>query len=139
MTVYVLAAGEYSDYHIVAVFTDRARAEKVRDALNTSEYHGGSSKCKIGEWEADVGFDEILAGLTGYEVVLSRATRNVVRTRQESAPMFGADVLDDETEDVYATHVWANDETQAIKAANERITKWLAQGKPDFRSQCDAE
>lgn len=52
MKVYVLTAGNYSDYHIVAVFTERWKAERVMDIL-----YGGQEwlySPRIEEYDSDV-------------------------------------------------------------------------------------
>jgi hypothetical protein len=51
MKVYVLTAGSYSDYHIVAVFTERWKAEWLSDRLYSkrSEWYP-----KIEEYDTDV-------------------------------------------------------------------------------------
>ena len=48
MKVYIVTQGEYSDYHIEAVFTDKEQA-KLYCAVHKPTY----DPCEISEWEAD--------------------------------------------------------------------------------------
>ena len=49
MTHYVLTAGRYSDYHIVAVCSDRAKAEQIMERVNKNA--GRYDQCDIEEYE----------------------------------------------------------------------------------------
>ena len=49
--VYVVTAGDYSAYHIVGVFTDKALAEKYVERYNAA---GGWDSAQIEEFEPDV-------------------------------------------------------------------------------------
>ena len=49
MTHYVLTAGCYSDYHIVAVCSDRAKAEQIMERVNRTADSFG--QCDIEEYE----------------------------------------------------------------------------------------
>lgn len=57
--VYIITAGSYSDYHIVAVFTDKKEAERFRDA-QSEKSKWDSQKCRIEEYP--IGADISLAG-----------------------------------------------------------------------------
>lgn len=57
--VYIITAGSYSDYHIVAVFADKNEAERFRDAQN-EKAKWDSQECRIGEYP--IGADISLAG-----------------------------------------------------------------------------
>lgn len=57
--VYIITAGTYSDYHIVAVFTEQAEAEQFRDTYN-SRISYSSEECEIEEYP--IGADISLAG-----------------------------------------------------------------------------
>lgn len=51
MKVYVVTAGEYSDYHICKIFLDKEKAEKyvaIENEIN--QYY---DECWINEWETD--------------------------------------------------------------------------------------
>ncbi len=49
MTHYVLTAGCYSDYHIVAVCSDRAKAEQIMERVNRNA--DSYDRCDIEEYE----------------------------------------------------------------------------------------
>ena len=57
MIIYVVTSGEYSDYGIRAVFTDKNAAEKYVEQLNTplheGEYMSEYDVARIEEWTAD--------------------------------------------------------------------------------------
>lgn len=49
MKLYVVTAGEYSDYHICAIFTNKEKAEKYVAIENELNYPYG--ECWISEWQ----------------------------------------------------------------------------------------
>ena len=51
MTIYLVTSGEYSDYHIDAVFADKEKAERFC-ALKNNEYND-YNEYEIEEWEED--------------------------------------------------------------------------------------
>lgn len=51
MKVYVVTAGEYSDYHICKIFLDKEKAEKYVAIEN--EINQPYDECWINEWETD--------------------------------------------------------------------------------------
>lgn len=57
--VYIITAGTYSAYHIVAVFTEQAEAEQFRDTYN-SRIGYSSEECRVEEFQ--IGADMSLAG-----------------------------------------------------------------------------
>lgn len=57
--VYIITAGSYSDYHIVAVFADKNEAERFRDTQN-EKAKWDSQECHIEEYP--IGADISLAG-----------------------------------------------------------------------------
>lgn len=50
MKIYIVTSGEYSDYSINAVFTDKAKAEAFVEIKNRGSRW---SSCDIEEWDAD--------------------------------------------------------------------------------------
>ena len=62
--VYVITAGEYSDYHICAVALDPQKAEQLKRVFDPSDYTGA----RIEEWDTEK-HDDYLAGRTPYYVV----------------------------------------------------------------------
>ena len=57
--VYIITAGTYSAYHIVAVFTEQAEAEQFRDTYNSRIVYS-SEECHVEKFP--VGVDISLAG-----------------------------------------------------------------------------
>jgi len=59
--VYVVTSGEYSDYHIVCVFLDRAAAQKYCEHRNRSVNKGGPyDECEVEEYPLNVAGKDVL-------------------------------------------------------------------------------
>lgn len=52
MKVYIATSGEYSDYHISAVFTDREKANRYANLLNASSRWSGDMVC-VEDYDTD--------------------------------------------------------------------------------------
>jgi len=65
MTVYVVTDGQYSDYHIVAVFGDKSEAEKCIELYgdgNIEEYELGKRAEDVMWWYAKIDDDGTMIG-----------------------------------------------------------------------------
>ena len=128
-TIYVATSGEYSDYRICAVFDDRELALKYNDG----EENG------IEEWELNPGEKRLREGIRVYSVRMDR-DGNV----EQCFPSW-SDGEESESVDYFLswTHpgpslkkyrftarVVCASEEQAVKAANERRARYLANGGP---------
>ena len=126
-TIYVVTAGEYSDYHIVAVFDNEPMATAF-----LSEYGRDAT---LEEYEANAGYDPIRQGRKRYSFHMYR--------NGDTGPLLW-ECFADETYDTefhltprigrlvgYALHcaVWAKDRQHAAKIANERRAQLIASGK----------
>ena len=71
MKVYIVTAGEYSDYHICKVFLDKEKAEKYVALENEmNKYY--SDNCYINEWDtADDSVDMTAQAATYYYAYIS--------------------------------------------------------------------
>lgn len=54
MKVYVITSGEYSDYHIVAIFTDKQKAHEFMDNANYFRDYGYDNGVDIMEMDTDM-------------------------------------------------------------------------------------
>ncbi len=136
MTCWVIEQGEYSDYRVVGVFTSKANAEKVAEALCQSTY----DPPRISEWPLDPAVDALNAGHTPYLVKMRRDGEVESVTKEAAtagsisyepwvwprsiAPAYAGKNLPD----LFCSEVWAADEADAVKIVNEQRTKLIALG-----------
>lgn len=131
-TVWVVEDGEYSDYHVVGVFTSRENAERIKQLC------GG----EVSEWPIDPAIEELNAGLWPYSVCMAidGTTERVTRVdtmsyyslndgvrlwKRTQAPAYrGTPGVQDA---IFGT-VWAESEQHAVKIVNEKRTAYLATG-----------
>jgi hypothetical protein len=125
-SVWAIEDGEYSDYHVVGVFSSRENAELVLGHLDSGD---------IAEWDLDPGIDSLNAGLSRYYVHMlrdgtvreSRACKFEIEEYEHlnpdprHQPTFGLRIS-----------VFAKDEAHAIKIANEKRTQAIAEGRWDL-------
>ena len=64
MKIYVLTQGNYSDYHIIGVFTDKEKADRMKELTATDDEYDHS---EIEEFESDIVLD-CPVGLHPYKV-----------------------------------------------------------------------
>lgn len=138
--VYVVTSGEYSDYHIVAVFTNEEQAEKYADSLGLRR---GYAEASVEEYDLNPAVPDVRryhfaqvdhegeVERTGsfWAVPGSKQTRADVTTRM-------GEVRREEREEYTLTHraqipsVYAvsdRSEGAAVKAARDILAKWKAQ------------
>jgi hypothetical protein len=131
-TVWAIEDGNYSDYHVIGVFTSKENAELIRAKT------GGT----IDEWPLNPAVDELSKGYTSwYGDMLFDGT--TTRMEQQSdlsgynlsnslhiwkcskVPFYkGKDV-----QDCISGHVLAKDSKHAVKIFNEFRTQQIASGK----------
>lgn len=127
-TIYVVTAGEYSEYRVCGIFSTRENAEKYMRAFPKPGY---SSYNDIEEYELDQYIREIDRGLLPFWIRMYR-DGEVIEVRQE-------DFFGNNKEVHWMTggywgpkqpwanfYVWAKNREAAIKIANERRIKDLA-------------
>jgi hypothetical protein len=131
-TVWVIEDGEYSDYHVVGVFTSKENAERIRQLA------GGT----VAEWDMDPAIEELNAGLWPYSVrmAIDGTTERVERQDGLSSYDIGRTVSLWErtkapayrdkpgTQDALMGIVWAESDQHAVKIVNEKRTAYLATG-----------
>jgi hypothetical protein len=130
-TVFMLTDGDYSDYHVIGVYSTRKAALKVRAVV------GGD----IEEQTLDPGLVEINAGLGVWHLLMLRdgsvelaeadkpSSYNLAGScqiwRRSQAPAYRGTG----TPDVLQATVWAEDKKHAIKIVNEIRAQWIADGR----------
>lgn len=142
MKIYVIEQGEYSDYHVVGVFSTRENAERILTIINGSENH--YYKAEIAEWELDPTIKELNAGLNPYRVVMDYFGKTE-RCEEIEHPMYDDQLRvwgrtkaafwehEINVSDAVAGTVWAADEKHAIKIANEYRAQQIALNKMSYR------
>jgi len=134
--VFALEAGEYSDYHVIGIYTTKANAEFVRAVV------GGD----IVERILDPGLKEINSGLSRWRVLMLRdgTTESVTRNdtiysrdigegnriniwRRTQAPAYKGKGIPD----CLKCEVWARTDKAAVKIVNEKRAQMIAEGKWD--------
>jgi hypothetical protein len=130
MKVWICTNGEYSDYHIVGVYTNEATARRVSEAYGWNEPEG--------RWEVDPAVpSEIVAGMSRYGVSIWADNGDVAHTWITDAIVEDRWLPEKRTvergtrmrEGILGTiRCWARDKDHAIKIAGERRIAWkLAQ------------
>lgn len=130
-TIYVVTAGEYSEYHICGVFD---RQEKAEAYIAYQSSRNKYLRTEIEEWTLNATYDEISRGLTLFAVAFADATKGDATAAEhvsadvesESFFAFGSG-----TGARYTALVWAKDEASALKIANERRVQRLLRAEQE--------
>ena len=142
-SVWVIEDGEYSDYHVVGVYSSKENAEAALSLIGDERFP------IISKWPLDPGIDEINAGLLLFIVDMKANgdTESVSqwslawRNHNENAIQYNHDKLlwpeGSEKQVPYRTGqgdlvtgiVFAKDEKHAVKIVNETRIQLLAAGK----------
>ena len=124
-SIWLIEEGEYSDYHIVGVFSSKENAERMQSILAQ-----GHDESRIVEWTLDPGIAEIAQGLRVWSVmILEDGTVTDAKLRG------GIDVYPPEIrkpmnrEPFLHVMRWARDQEHAIKIVNEHRTRIIALGE----------
>ena len=129
--VWAVEEGEYSDYHIVGVFSTKENAQIVADLFNGS----------VVEWPLDPGIEELNAGLQRFQVFMYRDGSAEVESLQRSSYAFPVKSESEQNQVIRSIRlqkgnkswivpiVWAKDKKHAVKIANERRVQLIAHGK----------
>lgn len=139
MKSYVVTAGQYSDYHILACFSTREKADEFSAWYNTlSNYYQSSTE----EFELDL--PAVMQAREGYSIyrvlILKDGTIESIENegqkdlfkgtrcwfwRRAKAPAY----LDKGVSNTLMVHACAKTEKHAIKIANEKRTQWIAENR----------
>ena len=120
--VYIVTSGEYSDYSIEAVFSQKADAEAFL-LLNIGDWRDST---EVEEWELDPELTDIREGKPRWFVRMT--------PQGECAEVYRwTHVPDDVGPDIHGNYYWsvrAKDEQGAIKVAHDKWSGWrIAQDK----------
>ena len=130
MKVYVVTAGKYSDYHIVAIFTD----EKVANKYNEEMLLNDNSVLTM---ETDV-VEESPVGLYPYEVymeydgtvaILHRISIDDFKPCENLINFKHGVKHGDKNENYLKALVYAKDKEHAVKIVNEKRTQMIARNE----------
>ena len=132
-TIWVVDDGEYSDYHVIGVFTTKGMARDVARAFKLGDD-------SIHEWPLNPGVAELNKGLWQYTVVMLRdgSTERITRKDELYDLELSSYLWDRPNAPAYAGRnipaalvatVWARDDKHAVKIANERRTQMIANGE----------
>ena len=128
MTKYVwwIEDGEYSDYRVKAVYSTYKNAAKAL-SLYENEY---SSPCIV-RMPLDQYLNEQSQGYFPWRVsmVLNGNGARTDRINPEDVDIRGQVYTPHNSPKMFSTCLWAKDETNAIKIANERRTRFIAEGR----------
>ena len=125
MEIYVITAGEYSDYHVCAATTDKGKAEKLKTFFSR-----GWDDAQIETYQ-DGAFDDLTErGYTLYEVLMNE-TGVVQRINVNKDSTFGIgcvyDWSKDSAEFAYRVSCFAKDPNHAEKIAHDKLAQYKAE------------
>lgn len=117
-TSYVVTVGEYSDYHICGVYSDRERAEYAAQL-----FRGGVEEFEVDSWP------DHPQGMLRFFVRMKHGGESTVGNASPTeaeyqAHHFAADYWTGVQE--LWMHVWAKDEQHAVKIVNEKRGQLIA-------------
>lgn len=126
-TIYVLTEGDYSDYHIVALYSTREFAEKAQKLCPNSN---------VEEYELDsVKIPEHPPGYTGWNVTIDVDTNTIYHSYQKD--VLGGLFKPQEnycdnskwpsTPSLFVVNCWARDQEHAEKIALDKYYQFKAQ------------
>lgn len=130
MTVYVINRGCYSDRYIVGVYSEKQKAERVVELMETgSEYYG--KLVDIEEYELDeYNPGEPPQGMLPYEVVMfTNGKSRVSRCSIEDFELHQCMIPSSDWNRHWLFRVFAKDREHAIKIANEQRAQLIANGE----------
>jgi hypothetical protein len=123
-TLWELSDGEYSDYHIIGVYSTEENAEAA------AKIFGGT----VGPITLDPGVDQVRAGLSPWEVSMRQDGNNAFallgyRPNEKPRGMYKIEAyMGFSKERLLVLHadVWARDKEHAIKIVNELRARLIA-------------
>lgn len=123
--VYIVTAGEYSDYHIVGVYSSKENAKMVKNKINKNSDWDWAD---IEVWQVDRGIEELKKHKSIYYVELNKRG-DVIEVEKcwDDFAFRGVDVFESSISGNLHTYVWANTKEEAVKIASERRTKYLVE------------
>lgn len=132
-SIWVVEQGEYSDYGVLGVFSTKENAETLMSHINKDMQNNPAT---VDEWPLNPGVSELRQGYTPYYVVMSMTDGATERCEKEENYLLSGtqhEVFErwqskNEKPPQLWIHLWAKDETHAIKIANEHRMRMIAEG-----------
>jgi len=135
--IYVVTAGDYSDYRIIGVFTTEELAEELISKYKNDDSYGNGMR--IEEWPLDLdGFN--IKGMKRYRVHMLH-NGNVQEVKEKDwdtqdlhlpariTPNYSLDHESNKYVKTVSIMCWARDEEHAIKIANEQRSMAIAENR----------
>lgn len=119
MKVWALEEGNYSDYHVIGVFSSEQNADRMQSII------GGD----VAEWDLDPEMDKINAGLRPYWVRMDRAGNVEEAQTKQSIELYHGGQGSILPDGRFLCDMWASDKDHAIKIANEKRAHAIASGR----------
>ena len=128
MTVYVITKGDYSDYHVCAVATDKKKAKILKKAFDDKD---GWREARIETYETDEFITEIESGLKLFDCSMKDGDLSVTTWMTDLDYIGSSDFKVRKHKErfntsTYAVYVWAKDEDHARKIAADKIAEYKA-------------
>lgn len=127
MKLYAVTQGDYSDYCILGLFSDKEKAERC--AVLTAPKWGLGAVVK--EYEADA-FDDPHPGLLPYEIRIGRHGATHAWLRVPEVPnkhLWRPPCSHDKDQERIHIFTWARDEAHAVKIAGDIRRQLIASGE----------
>jgi hypothetical protein len=117
--IYLVTQGNYSDYHVVSAFSEKALAQSFIDSFVSNE----DDSIEIEEYEIDKLSEQLRNGYKAYSVLMEK-DGNYIEVEQVSC-LYPEKAQRETVEYSYhkeymTTSMFAKDEKHAVKIANER-------------------
>ena len=116
--VYVVTDGEYDYYHIVAIFSNKDKAEDFLSKYNFSECHDA----EIEVYELDKYDFDIVKPVIRVRIDLER--NEISETKKLVGNVFCLNIHHSDLFKTLEIDVYSDDEKEAIKIAKEKWLKW---------------
>lgn len=125
-TIWVIEEGEYSDYHVVGVYSTEENAKTVLEKM-----HGDAPQ--IREWNLDPDVEELRKGLSLWRVLMLKNgdIENCELSQYSGSHSQIYYMLRQRTNlpNILVGFTWAKTQKQAIKSTNEQRLKFIASGE----------
>jgi len=119
MTVFIVTAGSYSDFHVVCCCSDEDKAKELAAILDD----GGYESYELDDFPANV------QGMQRYHVKMRKNgdTHEIFSSKPSSLSLNELDMSECVYDDLLHVTCWAKDEKHAVKIANEIRTCRIAE------------
>ena len=122
--IYLITAGEYSDYHIIAVFDNYRLAKNFVDSFKKDGY--SCDHPRIETWRLNPYKDQLDTKRKPFFVTIDKHGDTTRCEKDVSYDGFGDNGISFTFDKKINVHCFAKDKQHAIKIANEKRTQILA-------------